>query len=230
MMQTTKRELASVVFAVLVLAGAQTTEAGVIPVPSGLNAGDQYHIVFITTQIRDGTSANISDYNNFVNSVAEDAGIGPVSAGNQWRAIASTPSTDASANISVTAPVYNMNSELVANNAADLWDGTIANTIAYEEDGTYSNSFAWTGTLPTGVGDGDRTLGSSTSSLTVGSSIYANAEWINSVTRSSSFEYPLYAISDTLTVTPEPSPLAMMGIGALGLAGYRWRRRRKAKE
>jgi hypothetical protein len=39
---------------------------------AGVNPGDQFRIVFVTTGVRDATSSNISDYNTFVDSDADN--------------------------------------------------------------------------------------------------------------------------------------------------------------
>jgi hypothetical protein len=44
---------------------------------------------------------------------------------------------------------------------------------------------------------------------------------------------PIYAISSPITATPEPSTLALLGVGAAGLLGYglrRWKMRRAVVE
>lgn len=51
-------------------------------------------------------------------------------------------------------PYYNTGGQLVANNYADLWDGTVQNTIRYDENGQDifggSGTLVWTGTTQTG--------------------------------------------------------------------------------
>ncbi len=53
---------------------------------------------------------------------------------------------------SCSQAIYNMHGELVANNCADLWDGTIANAVKFNENGDAASYWAWTGTLPDGSG------------------------------------------------------------------------------
>ena len=53
--------------AAMLLSSAQ---AAPIIVPTGLNPGDTYRLVFVTSTGRDGTSSNIADYNAFVTASA----------------------------------------------------------------------------------------------------------------------------------------------------------------
>ena len=64
-----------------------------------------------------------------------------------YQAILSAPGTNASDRIAVTAPVYNMHGDLIANNKADLWDGTLQNPILYDENGAAPTAVfvVWTG-------------------------------------------------------------------------------------
>ena len=49
---------------------ALSLQAQVTTVPTGLNGGDQYRLVFVTSTTRDATSSDIADYNAFVNYAA----------------------------------------------------------------------------------------------------------------------------------------------------------------
>jgi hypothetical protein len=99
--------------------------AAPIPVPAGLNPGDEYHLVFVSIDTRrNATPSDIDVYNAFVQGVADAAGIGN-SQGINWRAIGSTALVDARDNALVTEPVYNMAGELVADGFNDIWDGTL---------------------------------------------------------------------------------------------------------
>jgi len=45
---------------------AVTTHAQIVTVPPGLNPGDPYRLVFVTSTTRDALSSAIADYNSFV--------------------------------------------------------------------------------------------------------------------------------------------------------------------
>ena len=73
---------------------------GIVPAdwalrPSGVDAGDQFRLLFVTSTMRDATSSDIADYNSFVQNAAAagHAAIRGYSAG--FRALASTESVDA---------------------------------------------------------------------------------------------------------------------------------------
>jgi hypothetical protein len=52
--------------ALVTLGTASAVQAAIVTVPTGLNPGDQYRLVFVTSGTRDATSTNIADYNTFV--------------------------------------------------------------------------------------------------------------------------------------------------------------------
>ena len=65
------------------------TTAHAVVVPVGLNAGDPYHLVFVTQNGHDAVSRNVSVYNQFVN---DEAALNPSLTGTdegvQWFAVA----------------------------------------------------------------------------------------------------------------------------------------------
>jgi len=52
-----------------------------------------------------------------------------------FHAVLSTNGHDAKDRINLQATLYNTHGELIANDASDLWDGTIAHAINYDENG-----------------------------------------------------------------------------------------------
>ena len=66
----------------LILAGllgaTMAAQGAVTTVPTGLNIGDQYRLVFVTSTTRDAASTDISVYNTFVNDLAAAAGLGTI--------------------------------------------------------------------------------------------------------------------------------------------------------
>ena len=149
--------LAAAIFCLVL--SASTSQA--IYVPPGLNSGDHYHLVFATSfisHISSDTSVpppfpyfggvTAADY--LITEAAASSGYIPNwnSSDITWKAILSTTSQAAPEHINVQGPVYNTHGELVANDSADLWDGTIAHAIKYDERGGRLpvNYGVWTGT------------------------------------------------------------------------------------
>ena len=131
--------------------------AGAAPIttPVGLNPGDQYRLVFLTSTTRDATSTDIADYNAFVTAAANTQQA-LVDLATTWTAIASTDAVDAldntGTNPSVTAgvPIYLLDGvSLVANDNADLWDAAIVTPIMITEAGAAISTLVWTGTTRT---------------------------------------------------------------------------------
>jgi hypothetical protein len=71
-----------------------------------------------------------------------------------WFAILSDSSTDVNTRVSIQGPVYNINDDLVANDSSDLWDGTLANAVSYDENGVIITAgdglSVWTGSDSSG--------------------------------------------------------------------------------
>jgi len=141
------------------LDGAEiVSPGGNIPIPTELRPGDRFHLFFSSNATRDGTSADIADYNSFVQNAADSTGIGG-SEGVSWFAVASTVTVNARDNVIVTAPVYNTRNytitesdmELVATGSTDMWDGTILKSVEWDEFGGQVIGDAWTGSLDDGL-------------------------------------------------------------------------------
>ena len=74
-------------------------------VPTDLNAGETYHLVFITSTVRDATSADITVYDAFVQAAADEAGGGLEDI--TWLAIGTTECGVAAIDhIPISGPVY----------------------------------------------------------------------------------------------------------------------------
>jgi hypothetical protein len=204
----------------------QAANATPITVPTGLNPGDEYRLVFVTSTTRDATSSNIEDYNAFVttaaNSVPELLALSTT-----WKAIASTATVDARDNtntnfdvIGVDAPLYLLNDTMLAGDFG-LWFGAIQAAISTNEFGVLDPllpQLVWTGTNSFGVALNP--LGSGGPQQ--GSPLTSNWWWIEYVTFDlAPEELPLYAISGTLTVVPEPSTASLLALGLVGIAAAR---------
>jgi hypothetical protein len=243
MLSIIRRSVALVaLFAASALAAATASAQGSGPngilAPSGINPatglgwadGDTYHLAFVTSSTRDALSTNINDYHAFVNAAA-DASILPGVPDAQWfviGAIVTAPYSDAKYNAPVTAPVYNLNGELVATGYADLWDGSIVNPISHDENGVQIvGATPWTGATSNGTRPGGAGwLGSYKTH--VGNTSDTDSGWIhdNVVHENPDPSYlPLYGLSEPLTldIPPVAEPA---GLGVLSLAALAMRKRR----
>jgi hypothetical protein len=124
--------------------------------PKGLHGGDQFRIIFVTPGTTDALSADISTYDDFVNSQAGGATYnGQVI---HWSAIGSTPNVDARDHIGQTSSgVYLADGTLIATSAmrvpGGLWwaDPLFAQPIEDLSSNQYTSGFVWTGTCGIGT-------------------------------------------------------------------------------
>ncbi|OIP44226.1 MAG: hypothetical protein COX17_02290 [Deltaproteobacteria bacterium CG23_combo_of_CG06-09_8_20_14_all_60_8] len=204
--------------------GAATSPHAALIVPPGLAPGATYQLAFVTSGTTTATSSEIGDYNSFVQNAANAAGMGSV----VWYVIGSTVSVDANSNALVSAPVYNMNSELVATGFSDFWDGshTLGVGIDFNENNTARNFNVWTGSNTNGTNAGIYALGNAKAIWA--ESTLSSGAWIYHGTQDTTVSYSLYALSGPLS-TPVPLPPAiwLCGSGLLGLIGVTWREDRK---
>ncbi|MYI26628.1 MAG: hypothetical protein F4064_00890, partial [Acidimicrobiales bacterium] len=119
-------------------------------VPSGLSTGDRFRLLFISSTKRRPTSADIADYNAFVQARAAAGHAGIQSYSDGFRAVASSPFVDASANTATAstdtdAQIWWLGGPKAADDYADFWDGTWDN----EADGASGDWRTEAGSAPT---------------------------------------------------------------------------------
>jgi hypothetical protein len=117
----------------------------------------------------------------------------------------STNGHNAKNRLDIEAPIYNTQGELIATDAADLWDGAIDHAVKYNEFGVYdiqSYFDAWTGTYADGTWTGYSAGDWNDLSMIadVGSIIADNDLWIAFSGAPSSGKTQLYNLSPVLTV------------------------------
>lgn len=212
-------------------------QAAIVTVPTDLNRGDQYRLMFVTDAVRDATSSNIADYNAFVtNDVVGSAlqasltanGLNPT-----WFAIGSTATIDArdntgtNPNSSTGVPIYRIDGYRVFDNNLDLWTSDPEQELVITPSAKIIESYVWTGTWfggevsSAGLGDVfDAVLVGQTNWFSLGPTSWIESNFFSQF----AYEFPLYAISSELTCmvcserTPEPSTiLGFITLGGLML-------------
>ena len=105
--------------------------AGWALAPEGLPAGAEFRLLFLSSSTRDGTSALIEDYDDFVRAAAGGGHEAIREYAGGFFAVASTPDTDARDNTGTTytasnrgVPIYWLGGNKAADNYADFYDGT----------------------------------------------------------------------------------------------------------
>ena len=95
-------------------------------IPTGLTSGNSFRLLFIPSTGTNASSANIADYNSFVQTAAA-AGHADIQAySHTFRMVGSTESVDARDNTATTGtgvPIYWLNGAKVADDYADFYDG-----------------------------------------------------------------------------------------------------------
>jgi hypothetical protein len=99
------------------------------------------HRVFVTSRSLDGNRGGLGGADTLCNNAAEEAGL----EGN-WKAILSKNDTIARDRLTIRGPVENIAGETVADDASDLWDGTLDTVIDVDEHGESASGHVWTGT------------------------------------------------------------------------------------
>jgi hypothetical protein len=231
-----KLPIISILSGVALATFSGVAQAAIVVPPTGLAPGSEYRLVFVTSGTRNGTSSNIADYNTFVQNAARSssvlntalttAGFDPTSI--SWTAIASTPTTNARVNTQTQAtdtsrPIYRLDGALIATSYADLWDGSLRDTLNVTEVDSVGAGRVWTGTAASGL-----TLGALGSAFSVLYGIQERIDlWVsNGDTLVATNGLNLYGISSVLAVptatatTPEPSSLlGFITLGGLLLGG-----------
>ena len=215
------------VFALAAMA-AGTASAGSIATPTGLDPGNQFRIVFVTTTTTPATSSDLSTYDSVVSSDATGYTYG----GNSptWQAIVSSSTIDARDHIGLLStsviPLYTVDGTKVS--TGNLWSGTLLSPINRYIDGSTHNYGAYTGTQADGTKSNP--VGPvGTDWTNIGQSNATNSQWTAWTQADPVSLRNLYGISDVLTVpaaVPEPSTVMLVGLGGLAALGYSFKRKR----
>lgn len=218
---------------ILTISGAN---AAPITAPTGLNLGDQYRLVFVTSGVTPVSSTDIADYDAFVTAQANTI-TELVTLNTNWRVIGGTasvnlrdhtdtvPSTVTGGSLGV--PIYLLNGVQLVDSYDNLWDGSIDVPLNVDESGATFVSTLYQSSVATGSAYGTRDgttyagreLGS-TSGPILGDAQRTDVGWAGAVGVPAGGSYHLYGISDLITVgaaesgtVPVPAPLLLFGAG-----------------
>jgi hypothetical protein len=142
------------------------------------------------------------------------------------------PSTDGTG-----VPIYNLNGERIADDYADLWDGSLDIRIRYDQTGSavVNPAAAWTGSATDGTerNDGsDRGLGNTNGTYSyLGQPNLSTSLWIADASAVLNTNHRLYAMSGILVngqKIPEPGSLGLGLVIAMAAGGW-WVVRRQRK-
>ncbi|MYH77938.1 MAG: hypothetical protein F4134_09485, partial [Acidimicrobiaceae bacterium] len=156
-----------------------TLEEGASLIPSGLSYGDRFRLLFVTSTKRNAASADIADYNAFVQTRAAAGHAEIVAFASGFRAVASTAAVDATDNSDtnttvdgVGVPIYWIGGDKAADDYADFYDGDWDSRAAVDESGStvdvdnsgdlLNGNGIWTGSNSSGTGQGGLELGTAT--------------------------------------------------------------------
>ena len=199
------------------LAPAQYTIAFDDPlIPVGLRPGDSFHLVFATSNTTNRNSGDgednfpISHWNTFVSNSAAASTvpeIQPTLAAINWKAIVSTTIVNARDNALVEAPVYRLDGLRVANDFADMWDGSLINPIQLTQNLTLvpgaQSELTWSGSTSAGVKNSTYPLGNGSGDAITGRASSVGGGWIAGSAaerRGVGNSLRMYALSEKITV------------------------------
>ena len=227
------------------MVNAATITVGDALIPSGLGVGDSFHFIFGTPKNL-SSSADINSFNtlanNIANNLAGNSGSTVASIGATWTIVGSGVTDqaaynaatvgdkpnfliDAINNAPVTAAVYLINGTKIADDSADLWDGTLDAGITIGKDGlawTPGGGVVHTGTLTDGTIDINQSFGITTTDdgrINRGVLPSTTANWINAGNETDRTTRDIYVMSEKITIVavPEPASTLLGGLGFLFL-------------
>ena len=186
--------------------------------PTGLEVGDRFRLLFVSSGTRNAESADIGVYNTFVQNQAQggDANLGPIAG--QFKALISTSAVDARDNTGTTytsgnkgVAIYWVGGAKVADDYEDFYDGGWDSNAPKDQSGgdVSGNINVWTGS------DSDGTESGTSEQFGAGDSIVqygrprTSGEEIRGAQRSADNAHYLYGLSPVFTVVGVPPEFDM---------------------
>ena len=124
-------------------------------IPDGFGPGEQFRLLFATSETRNAASSSIADYDAFVREQAAQGHASIRSRSSKFRAVGSTAGFGARGHTGTTdagVPIYYLNGEKIADNYNDFYDGSWDSVETRDENGGVLTSvIVWTGTQSDGT-------------------------------------------------------------------------------
>ncbi|MYB44430.1 MAG: fibronectin type III domain-containing protein, partial [Acidimicrobiia bacterium] len=179
-------------------------------IPDGLEEGDQFRLLFVTSGTRNAQSSDIADYNTFVQSAANSNNVDATIRGmsGEFRAVISTSAVHARDNTAThpnaDIPIYWLDGDKVADDYADFYDGSWDSLEGKSQRGQDNKQQRiWTGTQPNGTRHSNY---AGSGSVRYGSLALSNPSVLSHSQSTSNAQRNLYALSPVLTVGTPPTP------------------------
>ena len=221
---TTTTETYQVVITRTMAATATEVPASWSLKPTGLGAGDEFRLIFLSSTKRNANSTNIANYNTFIQNLAA-AGHAAIQTYNSgFTVVGCTQDTDARDNTNTTGtgvPIYWLNGAKIAADYADFYDGEWDDEAnPKSESGTDgpdtsdSVNYPFTGCEDDGTEASNRALGNSGNVL-VGrpnSSTSGHGPIGSDSGASSTLTRPMYGVSEVFQVGDTSSDATLSGL------------------
>ncbi|MDP1561129.1 MAG: PKD domain-containing protein [Pirellulaceae bacterium] len=214
------RHAALAMLSLLMLLATSASIHAQLQTPAGLVNGQKFRFVFVTSGKGDASSTNMATYDTFVRNAATAAGLNTYQGNNvNWYCLGYSSSVSVHTRVAANAPesIYRLDGAKIADNGADLWDGSIANPISTSELGDTLDVHVWTGFQSNGTSptNGSRIwrLGSGSGNGTVlaGNSSATDSHWAFQFNEGKFVQNHFYAVSDVLTAVTNEAPTANAG-------------------
>ncbi|MCB9983915.1 MAG: tail fiber domain-containing protein [Rhodospirillales bacterium] len=193
----------------------------------GSCAGVDKRVFATSTTYTHGTSfGGVAGADTQCQTRADTAGIGGT-----WKAIISATGTSLQA---INRMDYNwdrlvnMNGDVLATSPSGLWDGAIDNPVGYDETGSATTGYVWTGTLSNGVMGSNCTdwtnyvgiIGDSRGNVTIASSGWIGIAGGSIICQNANYRlYCQEVTAPTVTLTATPNSAASMNVIGPGPTG-----------
>ena len=189
-------------------------------IPSGLGAGAEFRLIFLSSTTRDGTSTDIADYNTFVQTAAAAGHADIQDYSSTFRVVGSTADVDARDNTATTytaddkgVPIYWLGGNKVVDDYEDFYDGDWDDEANPKNESGNNRSISLDADLPfTGSEhDGTEAFNALNASRALGASLVQFGAPTNpnegplggGATTGSSFSRPFYGLSPVFRVSDQ---------------------------